>query len=150
SAGRAAGPGPRASRSRRRGRSGGRRGFGSFVGTFGARQPTHDRCAARKKVRATRGAPPADQSLGTLRGVPTERMARTLEPAARAPARCGSSAVDGNDALIAAALAARDVGSADAAALSQRLVDAALQSPSVARAWVLVRHETGEGFVEAA
>jgi len=77
-------------------------------------------------------------------------MARTLEPAVRAPARCGTSTVDGSDTLIAAALAARDVGSVDAAALSQRLVDAALGSSSVARAWVLVRRDGGDGYVEAA
>jgi diguanylate cyclase (GGDEF)-like protein len=78
-------------------------------------------------------------------------MARTLEPAARAPARSGSSDVDGSAALVAAALAARDVTvSADAAATAQRLVRVALGSPGVARAWVVVRHEGSGGYVEAA
>ena len=85
------------------------------------------------------------------RGVLTERMARTLEQTARAPARRGTSNVDRSDAIVAAALASRDAGAcADAPAAAHRLVEVALRSTDGARAWVLLRHEGSSSFVAAA
>jgi diguanylate cyclase (GGDEF)-like protein len=78
-------------------------------------------------------------------------MARTFEQTARAPARRGTSNVERSDALVAAALAARDAGAcADPPAAAHRLVDAALRSTDGARAWVLLRHEGSSSFVAAA
>jgi len=78
-------------------------------------------------------------------------MARTLELTARAPARRGPSDVDGSDALVAAALAARDAGACvDAPSAAHRLVDAVLRSTGAARAWVLLRHEGSSSIVAAA